>query len=91
MKLKLRDITQAYTQATTLVNRYVIVEAPEEMGVGKEYVLVVVRPLYGLAEAALHWYMPYAKFHIEDLGMQKNVGRYVFVRQTVRKCRRRWR
>ena len=53
MKIMLRDITQAYTQSKTELNRTVIFHLPAELK--KRYpegtVLRVVKPLYGLAEA----------------------------------------
>ena len=53
MKIMLRDITQAYTQSKTEMNRIVIYHLPAELK--KRYpegtVLCVVKPLYGLAKA----------------------------------------
>lgn len=67
--VKLRDISQAYTRSETKVQRLVVCEAPLELGLPKDTVLELLRPLYGLAEAGLHWYMTYQKFHKEDLRM----------------------
>jgi hypothetical protein len=39
------------------------------MGSPPESLLRVVRPLYGLPEAPLHWYSTYSRYHIETLGM----------------------
>ena len=56
MKIMLRDITQAYTQSKTELNRTVICHLSVELK--KRYpegtILLVVKPLYSLAEAGNH-------------------------------------
>jgi hypothetical protein len=47
--LRLRDISTAYLQAETKVVRRIGISCPKEMGLGNDFVLVVVRPLYGFA------------------------------------------
>jgi len=72
MVLMLRDITQAYTQSKTKLNRLVLVQLPAELK--KKYpegtLLHVVLPLYGLAEAGMHWFATYFEHHKEQLGME---------------------
>jgi hypothetical protein len=66
---RLRDITQAYTQSKSEVQRRIVCEAPPELGLPEDCVLVVIRPLYGIPEAALHWFITYGDFYKNDLRM----------------------
>ncbi len=56
MKIMLWDITQAYTQSKTELNRIVICYLPAELK--KRYpedtILLVFKPLYGLTKAGNH-------------------------------------
>lgn len=36
-----------------------------------DVVLQVIRPLYGIPESGLHWYLTYLRHHQERLGMQR--------------------
>jgi hypothetical protein len=67
--IELRDISHAFTLSRTYVQRRVVCEAPVELGLSEGIVLVVIRPLYELPEAALHWYVTYSSFHKNDLRM----------------------
>jgi hypothetical protein len=67
--IELRDISHAFTQSRTYVQRRVVCEAPAELGISEDFVLVVIRPLYEIPEAALHWYVTYSSFHKNDLRM----------------------
>ena len=69
--LQLRDISQAYTQSTTHLNRTILAELPAEIKHlhPENTLMVVVRPLYGIAEAGTHWWATYSKHHKEKLGM----------------------
>ncbi|KAF4470049.1 hypothetical protein FALBO_3049, partial [Fusarium albosuccineum] len=71
-KVMLRDISQAYTQSETRLNRAIFLQLPTELK--KKYpegiVLRVEKPLYGLAEAGLHWYATYSKHHQDRLRME---------------------
>jgi hypothetical protein len=67
--LKSRDLDQAYTQSETLFSRKVLCEVPEELGLDDSWVLVLVRPLYGLGEAGLHWLLTFFRYHKEDIGL----------------------
>ena len=72
MQVMLRDITQAYTQSKTELNRTVLCKLPLELE--NRYpdgtILRVVKPLYGLAEAGNHWFATYSDHHKEKLGME---------------------
>lgn len=65
----LRDISQAYTQSTSVLNRRVFIRAPAEMNLSKEYVVEVLLPLYGIPEAGTHWFRTYHDHHTNQLGM----------------------
>lgn len=71
--VKVRDITQAFARAKTLVQRRVVCEPPKELNLPAGTVLVIVRPLYGLSEAALHWYLTYRTHHIDSLDMKSTI------------------
>jgi hypothetical protein len=74
--LFLRDITQAYVQSTTLLNRpFFIIPPPElatELGLKPGFVVKVIRPLYGVPEAGNHWYKTYLAHHTDELSMQQS-------------------
>ena len=75
MDLYLRDISQAYVQSTTELNRPFYVRPPEELsntlGIG-DIVLKVVKPLYGIPEAGNHWFKTYHTHHIDQLDMAQS-------------------
>jgi hypothetical protein len=70
-QLYLRDISQAYVQSTTNLNREFYVRPPQELsqelGIDRGSVLKVVRPLYGVPEAGNHWFKTYHSHHTEQL------------------------
>lgn len=71
--LHLRDISQAYVQSQTKLNRDFYIKPPPELkdilGLDDDSVLKVVKPLYGVPEAGNHWYKTYHDHHTEKLGM----------------------
>src|SRR5450432_4009543 len=74
--LYLRDISQAYVQSTTNLNREFYVRPPremaEELGIGSDNVLKVLKPLYGVPEAGNHWFKTYHTHHVKELGMEQS-------------------
>lgn len=64
-------MTQAYSQAPKPLERPVYIKAPVEMGLPEDVVFQAVKPLYGIPERGLHWYMTYLQYHIDKLGMEK--------------------
>ncbi len=68
-KCYLRDISQAYSQAETKLDRPVYLRPVPEMNVPNGKVLKVLNPLYGIPESRLHWYVTYANHHKDVLGM----------------------
>lgn len=67
-----RDVTQAYLQSETNLERDVYISAPEEMNLPPGTVLKVVKPLYGVPESGLHWYLTYLHHHTERLKMTRS-------------------
>lgn len=72
-ELYLRDISQAYVQSTTNLNRQFYVRPPKELqnqlGLNERSILKVLKPLYGVPEAGNHWFKTYHGHHVEGLGM----------------------
>jgi hypothetical protein len=52
--LYLRDITQAYVQSKTPLNRQFFIRPPPELNLSKDSILRVVKPLYGVPETGAH-------------------------------------
>ena len=75
-RLYLRDISQAYVQSTTNLNREFYVRPPHELnkqlGIDKDSVLKVVKPLYGVPEAGNHWFKTYHSHHVNQLRMHQS-------------------
>ena len=75
-KIYLRDITQAYCQSRSNLNREFYIRPPQELatmlGISVENVLQVVKPLYGVPEAGNHWFATYHKHHTSNLGMTES-------------------
>lgn len=69
-----RDVTQAYIQATKPLERPVYIKPPKEMGLSEDMVLLVVKPLYGIPESGLHWYMTYLEYHMDKLDMKRTTA-----------------
>jgi hypothetical protein len=54
LSLYLQDITQAYTQSKTQLNRDFFVRPPVELKLTGGSILQVIKPLYGVPEAGNH-------------------------------------
>lgn len=67
-----RDITQAYPQSKSQLAREIFVHLPHELK--KKFpqgtILRVVKPLYGIPEAGMHWFATYQVHHLENLHME---------------------
>lgn len=72
MLLWLRDITQAYKQSDDPLQRTIIADLPAQLrdSYPDGTAMVVVKPLYGIAEAGAYWWSTYFKHHTEKLHMQ---------------------
>lgn len=67
--LYLRDISQAYVQSTTYLNRVFFVRPPPEVKMSPGTIWQVLKPLYGIPEAGNHWFNTYHRHHVEKLSM----------------------
>ncbi|CCE31981.1 uncharacterized protein CPUR_05839 [Claviceps purpurea 20.1] len=67
-----RDIIQAYVQSLTSLNRVIVAKLPREIAhlYPPDTVILVIKPLYGLAESGTHWWSTYFKYHCEKLKME---------------------
>jgi hypothetical protein len=68
----IRDVTQAYIQSTTHLNRDFYIRIPSDLQrffPGCEF-LKVERPLYGIPEAGNHWFRTYHEHHVKQLAME---------------------
>jgi hypothetical protein len=56
MHLWLRNITQAYTQLKSLLQRTILADLPKQIHhfYPQKSIIMVVKPLYGIAEAGAH-------------------------------------
>ena len=76
VSLNLRDISQAYVQSTTLLNRDFYVRPPAELtqqlGIENNSILQVVKPFYGVPEAGNHWFKTYHNHHVQELLMNQS-------------------
>ena len=66
-----RDISQAYIQSNTTLERNVYLKPPPEMELHDNYVLLAKKPLYGIPESGLHWFLTYQKHHTLELSMKE--------------------
>jgi hypothetical protein len=75
-ELYLRDISQAYVQSTTTLNRDFYIRPPTELaqqlGLGRDSILRVIKPLYGVPEAGNHWFKTYHSHHTKELSMEQS-------------------
>lgn len=65
-----RNITLAYIQAKTPLERNVYIAPPEDMGIPSTEELEVVKLPYGILESGLYWYLPYTDDHTDQLDMR---------------------
>ncbi|KAF1934823.1 hypothetical protein EJ02DRAFT_460893, partial [Clathrospora elynae] len=71
MTIELCDITQAYPQAQTNLKRTILAHLPTELmsRYPEGTLLHVIKPLYGIAEAGVHWWTTYHGHHCKELNM----------------------
>lgn len=68
----LRDISQAYTQSTSLLNRLICARIPKELrdSYPEGTIMVILKPLYGIPESGTHWWVTYMDHHLKELQME---------------------
>ncbi|KAF1937171.1 hypothetical protein EJ02DRAFT_63582, partial [Clathrospora elynae] len=71
MFVELRNITQAYPQAQTELFRTILAHLPKELTTKypEGTIIRVIKPLYGIAEAGVHWFTTYQGHHCKELDM----------------------
>ncbi|KAI0993411.1 hypothetical protein K3495_g14773 [Podosphaera aphanis] len=69
--LVLRDIKQAYVQASTTLTRRILAKPSKEIAhlFIPGAILLMQKPLYGIPESGNHWWNTYHKHHLERLLM----------------------
>jgi hypothetical protein len=67
-----RDITQAYIQSLTTLNRDFFIRPPPELDLQPGSILRVLKPLYGIPEAGNHWFNTYHRYHTDNLGLTQS-------------------
>ena len=65
-----RDVTQAYVQSKSELERDVYLRPVPELNLPSGKVLRAVKPLYGVPEAGLHWFITYRDHHENNLDME---------------------
>ena len=72
MTVELRDVTQAYPQSKSQLTRTVLARLPTELQAKypPETIMRLMKPLYGIAEAGVHWWKTYHNHHREELNMR---------------------
>jgi hypothetical protein len=71
-QMYVRDISQAYTQSETLLERDIYLNAPVELKLSDDEVLLCLRPLYGIPESGFHWFLTYVRHHVKELEMTQS-------------------
>jgi hypothetical protein len=71
------EISQAYNQSTTQLNRDFYIKPPykltDRIGLPRDTILKVVKPLYGVPEAGNHWFKTYHTHHTVELGIEQSI------------------
>jgi polyhydroxyalkanoate synthesis regulator phasin len=75
MEVSVRDITQAYPQSVTELNRTILAHLPKQIQhlYPPDMIIIIRKPLYGIAEAGTHWWATYHGHHKEKLNMTTSV------------------
>ncbi len=67
--LYLRDITQAYVQSKTSLNREFFIRSPFELNLSERSILKIIKSLYEVSKTETHWFNTYQKHHKKKLSM----------------------
>ncbi|PXF44445.1 hypothetical protein BWQ96_05815 [Gracilariopsis chorda] len=67
-----RDITEAYVQSRSCLERKIFLKPPSEMKLPDQKILLALKPLYGQPEAGQHWFFTYSEQHKRELEMQSS-------------------
>ena len=69
MLVYLQDISQAYVQSTTYLNREIFIRLLLELRLSKDSLLRVVKLLYGVLEASNYQFRTYYDYYTQELKM----------------------
>lgn len=72
------DVTQAYLQSATPLQREVYIKPGKDFGLGPDKLLKLLRPLYGLADSGDYWGATFSRHITEQLGMTPTIGDAAF-------------
>jgi hypothetical protein len=67
--LYLRNITQAYVQSKTSLNREFFIRSLFELDLSERSIIKIIKPLYDVPETEAHWFNTYQKHHKNKLSM----------------------
>jgi hypothetical protein len=69
--LKLRNITQVYSQLSFELNRKIFARLPKEFRdkYPRNIIIQMIRPFYRIAESGVHWWFTYHKHYLEEFNM----------------------
>ncbi len=70
--LYLRNITQAYTQSKSLLNRMFFIRSLLDLNLSDDAILRIIKSLYDVSEIETHWFNTYHTHHKENLNMMKS-------------------
>lgn len=62
-----RDVTKAFISLITTLQRPVYMEAHKEMSLDKGNIFKVLRPVYGMPDAPMHWFETFIHFYKSSL------------------------
>ncbi len=72
--LYLRDITRAYTQSKSLLNRMFFIRSSLDLDINlsDDAILRIIKSLYDVSKAKAHWFNTYHDHHKKNLNMTKS-------------------
>jgi hypothetical protein len=70
--LYLRDISQAYVQSATNLNREFYIQPPCKLPINNNSILKVLKPLYRVLKAGNHWFKTYYIHHTKNLNITQS-------------------
>lgn len=67
-----REVLRAYLKSAKTLTSDSYIRAPPELGLPEATVLKIIKPLYGIPEAGLWWYLTHVEHHRRILRMTKS-------------------
>ena len=72
LDLFLKNIFQIYVQSIISLARQFFIRSFVELGFKDDFILKIIKFLYGVSEAEAHWFNTYHRHHTEKLAMQQS-------------------